>query len=164
MEWSRILAWAFQRHLNPLSWYIRPVFLIVLVYFCYKRSWKGIAATFVLMMSSMVWFPEPETINRDMQVVLEYERMLLADPVKAILTVMLMMMFLILIGTAFWRRSIKWGLVLVNVTLIGKVALSLLFTGESGWAPLGNTLFGLILVNGIGAYVIARRKNRKADV
>ncbi|MGM0867481.1 MAG: hypothetical protein ACQEWF_22730 [Bacillota bacterium] len=161
MEFQEILDWAFQRHLNPLSWYIRPIFLIVLVYFAHKHSWKGVIITFVLMMSSMIWFPAPETINPQMQTVLEYEQMLLSNPVSAIFTIALMMVFVVLILIAFWKHSLKFGLIILNVTLIGKVILSLLFTGENGWAPLGNTIFGLILVNGIGWFIMYRKQKNK---
>lgn len=80
MEWSSILEWAFQRHLNPMSWYIRPIFLVALAYFCYRRSWKGAIITFLLMTSSMVWFPVPERINPEMQAVLDYELMPFVQP------------------------------------------------------------------------------------
>jgi hypothetical protein len=158
MEFQEILVWAFQRHLNPLSWYIRPVFLIVLVYFAYKRSWEGVIITFVFMMSSMVWFPAPKTINPQMQEVLEYEQMLLSDPVSAILTIAVMMVSVGLILISFWKHSLKLGLIILNVSLIGKVILSLLFTGENGWGPLGTIIFGLILVNGIGAFIMYRKR------
>ncbi|MCY7904406.1 hypothetical protein MOB40_05705 [Bacillus inaquosorum] len=141
MEVQDILDWAFRRHVNPLSWYIRPLFLLVLVYAAYKRSWKGIIITFVLMMSSMVWFPEPKKIYLQMQKVLEFEQMLLSSPISAVLTIV----FMIVLAT-FWKRSLVLGVILLNVTLAGKVALSLFFTGENGWAPLGNTIFGLMMV------------------
>lgn len=156
-----VLDWAFERHLNPLSWYIRPIFLIILAYFAYRRSWKGIVITFVLMMSSMVWFPAPETIDPQMQAVLEFEKKLLSNPITAILTLMLMMVFVVSIGMAFWKHSLKMGLAIINITMIGKVALSLLFTGENGWAPLGNTIFGLLLVNGIGIFLMKWMHRRK---
>lgn len=72
-----------------------------------------------------------------------------------------MMVFVVLILMAFWKHSLKFGLIILNVTLIGKVILSLLFTGENGWAPLGNTIFGLILVNGIGAFIMYRKRKNK---
>jgi hypothetical protein len=165
MEFQEILDWAFQRHLNPLSWYIRPVFLVVLAYFAYKHNWKGLIITFILMMSNMVWFPPPETINLQMKAVLEMEEKLLSNPLSAILTITFMMVFVVSIGVAFWKHSLILGLIIMNVTLIGKVVLSLFFTGENGWAPLGNTIFGLILVNGIGLFLIFRKndiqKNQK---
>ncbi|MED4207455.1 hypothetical protein [Neobacillus mesonae] len=161
MEFQEILDWAFHRHLNPLSWYIRPVFLIVIVYFAYKRSMKAVIITFGLMMSSMVWFPAPETINPQMQAVLEYERILLSNPISAVFTIAIMMVFVVLILVSFWKHSLMFGLIILNVTLIGKVILSLLFTGENGWAPLGNTIFGLILINGIGWFIIYRKRKKE---
>ncbi len=95
------MDWAFRRHLNPFSWYIRPLFLLVLVYAAYKRSWKGVIVTFVLMMSSMVWFPEPEKIDLQMKKVLEFEQMLLSSPVSAVLTIAFMLVFLGFILAAF---------------------------------------------------------------
>ncbi|WP_221563245.1 hypothetical protein [Alkalihalobacillus sp. TS-13] len=156
MDFQEILNWAFDRHLNPLSWYIRPVFLIILVYCAYKRSMKGIILTFFLMMSSMFWFPAPEQVNPQMEKVLEYEMNLLSNPVTFLITIAFMMLFVVSILIAFWKHSIRLGLVILNITLIGKVLLALLFTGEDGWAPLGNTLFGLLLINGIGLFFLKR--------
>ncbi|WP_372401848.1 hypothetical protein ACCO40_14915 [Bacillus spizizenii] len=164
MELQDILDWAFRRHLNPLSWYIRPLFLLVLVYAAYKRSWKGIIITFVLMMSSMVWYPEPKKIDLQMKKVLEFEQMLLSSPVSAVLTIAFMMVFLGFILAAFWKRSLVFGLILLNVTLVGKVALSLFFTGENGWAPLGNTIFGLMMVNGIGLFIKYRNRKKRRGI
>ncbi|PJH92696.1 hypothetical protein [Bacillus sp. SN1] len=164
MEVQDILDWAFRRHLNPLSWYIRPLFLLVLVYAAYKRSWKGIIITFVLMMSSMVWFPEPKRIYLQMQKVLEFEQMLLSSPVSAVLTIVFMMVLVGFILAVFWKRSLVLGVILLNVTLVGKVALSLFFTGESGWAPLGNTIFGLMMVNGIGLFIKYRNRKKRRGI
>lgn len=52
-------AWAWLRHLNLLSWYIRPLFLIPFVYFAYRRSWPGIIVTLIALATSMFWFPAP---------------------------------------------------------------------------------------------------------
>ncbi|UYO06200.1 MULTISPECIES: hypothetical protein [Paenibacillus] len=161
MEFHQLLDWAFQRHLNPLSWYIRPIFLIVLAFFAYKRNWKGMMITFLLMMSSMVWFPAPKTINPQMEAVLDYEKMLLSDPGSAVFTLAFMMAFVVSMGVAFWKHSFKIGLVILNVTLIGKVVLSLMLTGDNGWAPIGNTLFGLLLVNGIGLVLLGLQNKQR---
>ncbi|WP_215224670.1 hypothetical protein [Echinicola shivajiensis] len=161
MEFNEFLDWAFQRHLNPLSWYIRPVFLILICYFAYRRKLSSTIITFMVMMSSMVWFPPPTEINQQMQEVLEFEKKLLSEPLSAIVAILFMFLFILAILTAFWKHSLKWGLIILNVTLIGKVLLSLFFTGDSGWAPIGNTLFGLLLVNGIAAILYYYRKKRQ---
>lgn len=46
-----------------------------------------------------------------------------------------MMGFLVLIGTAFWKRSLGWGLAVLNVTLIRKVVLSVMLTGKTAGRP-----------------------------
>ncbi|MBD1380249.1 hypothetical protein [Metabacillus arenae] len=160
MGFHDILDWAFARHLNPLSWYIRPIFLIIICYFAYRRSWKGIIITFLLMTSSMVWFPAPETIDPQMQVVLDYEKMLLSNPLSAVITIFIGVIFVVLACIAFWKHSLKMGLVIVNVTLIGKIVFGLMFTGENGLAPIGTTIFGLIIVNGIGCYIFYRKQKK----
>ncbi|WP_142506427.1 hypothetical protein [Melghirimyces algeriensis] len=158
MNLHDFLDWAFARHLNPLSWYIRPIFLMIICIFAYKRSWKGMVTTFFLMTSSMVWFPPPQTIDPRMQAVLEYEKMLLQDPLSATLTIFVGVIFVVLACLAFWKHSLKMGLVILNAMLIGKVVFGLIFTGENGWAPIGNTLFGLIIVNGIAVYLLYRKR------
>ena len=51
------LSWAWSRHHNPLSWYIRLLFLLPFCYFAYKRSTWGIVLTLFALATSMVWFP-----------------------------------------------------------------------------------------------------------
>ncbi len=77
----------------------------------------------------------PERINPEMQAVLDYEQMLLSNPLSAVLTLAFMMGFLVLIGAAFWKRSLGWGLAVLNVTLIGKVVLSVMLTGKTAGRP-----------------------------
>lgn len=161
MDFGQILDWAFARHLNPLSWYIRPIFLVLFAFFAYKHNWKAIVATLVLMTSSMVWFPKPATINAQMQTVLEMEKQLLSSPVSAILALGTMVAFMTLVGVALWKHSLKMGLIILNATLVGKMVFTLLFSGEDGWAPLGNTIFGLVIVNGIAIYIMYRIRKKK---
>jgi hypothetical protein len=35
------LNWAWARHLNPLSWYIRPLFILPFCCFAYRKSARG---------------------------------------------------------------------------------------------------------------------------
>ena len=53
-------AWAWARHHNVLSWYIRVLFLLPFCYFAYKRSLFGMTLTLVALATSMFWFPAPE--------------------------------------------------------------------------------------------------------
>ncbi|MCI0768573.1 hypothetical protein [Bacillus sp. TL12] len=66
-------TWAFERHHNILSWYIRPLFLLPFCYFAYKRNVKGIIITLIALFTSMFWFPKPETVDSKVEKFLAME-------------------------------------------------------------------------------------------
>jgi hypothetical protein len=57
---GEFVAWAWGRHHNVLSWYIRPLFILPFCYFAYRRNLRGITLTVVALATSMFWFPAPE--------------------------------------------------------------------------------------------------------
>jgi hypothetical protein len=57
------LNWAWARHHNPLSWYIRPLFILPFCYFAYRKNLLGVVVTLVAVTSSMFWFPAPSTVD-----------------------------------------------------------------------------------------------------
>ena len=57
---EEFLSWAWARHHNALSWYIRPLFLLPFCYCAYRRSIKGIVLTLLALAPSMFWLGEPE--------------------------------------------------------------------------------------------------------
>src|SRR4028119_1089754 len=66
--------WAFDRHANPLSWYIRPLFLITLAWFAPRRSGWGIAGTLIALATSIAWFPAPAVPDPQILEFLDFER------------------------------------------------------------------------------------------
>lgn len=66
-------SWAFARHHNLWSWYIRPLMIIPIIFFAFKRSFAGITAAIFTLFTSMVWFPEPVETNERVQGFLAYE-------------------------------------------------------------------------------------------
>ena len=60
-------TWAFSRHQNILSWYIRPLFIIPIVICAYKQS-------FSILFMSMFWFPKPEVVDEQVHLFLEFEK------------------------------------------------------------------------------------------
>ena len=67
-------SWAWARHHNVLSWYVRPLFLIPLAVAAYRRSGWGIAATLVALTTSMFWFPAPTATDPWVAQFLAFER------------------------------------------------------------------------------------------
>jgi hypothetical protein len=140
-------AWAWARHHNVLSWYIRPLFIIPFIYFAYKRSWKGMLVTVIALATSMFWFPAPASIDPSVVQFLAAEQEYLtgAWTIQKILLSLIVPAFFILLGLAFWKRSWWWGVAVINVAALGKVAWSVAEGGQAGWAVLVPALVGMIL-------------------
>jgi hypothetical protein len=141
------LSWAWLRHHNVLSWYIRPLFILPFVYFAYKRSWPGMLVTVLALASSMFWFPAPRLPDPQVAQFLEAERAFLLGPLTAqkALAWLLVPLFFALLGLAFWKRSWWWGLAVINLAALGKVAWSVLAGGSAGWAVLLPALAGMLV-------------------
>ena len=164
---SDFLAWAWSRHHNVLSWYIRPMFILPYIYFAYKRSWKGIVVTIIGLLTSMFWFPAPTTVDPAVEQFLQSERDYLLgewtlSKVLASLTVPAFFYFLAL---AFWKRSWWWGVAVINLAALGKVAWSIISGGESGWAVLVPAVIGMLVCDAavyLGVKFIHNRQVQKA--
>ncbi|MBM7605930.1 flagellar biosynthesis protein FlhB [Metabacillus crassostreae] len=141
------LDWAFARHHNQLSWFIRPLFLIPFCYFAYKRSWSGISITIFSLFTSMFWFPEPETVSEQVTLFLEYEVSYLTSELglsKILLTLLVPISFLLL-GLGFWKRNLWIGLSVIVMMALGKMMWSVSSAGESGKSIIIPALVGLLL-------------------
>ncbi|MFC4338136.1 hypothetical protein [Salininema proteolyticum] len=153
------LEWAWPRHLNPISWYIRPLFFLPMAYFAWKRRPWLLTATIAAMLSSFFWFPEPEVVNDDMQQVLDMERDLFADPTWV--TWASLAMIPASIGgllAAFWKRSLGWGLAVINMIIVVKFLWVVANSGLAGAAATALPyVLALALMNG-AVVAIARWK------
>lgn len=160
------LAWAWMRHHNVLSWYIRPLFILPFIFFAYKRSWKGLVLTVIALFTSMFWFSAPAAVDPSVEQFLQVEKEYILgqwtlDKVLASLTVPAFFYFL---GLAFWKRSWGWGLLVINLAALGKVAWSVAAGGESGWAVLIPALVGMVICDAaviLGAKLIRNRQVQK---
>lgn len=152
------LAWAWPRHLNPLSWYIRPLFFLPMAYFCWTRRPAALALTIAALLTSFFWFPEPEEIDPAMAGVLEMEERLFADPTWV--TWVSLAMIPVLLGSlcaAFWYRSLGWGLVVINGGLALKIGWTVANSGTDGLAtllPLGS---GMVIMTAVVVWTARRR-------
>lgn len=143
------LTWAWARHHNILSWYIRPLFLVPFIYFAYRRSWKGMILTVVALATSMFWFPAPAAVDPMVEQFLAAEHNYLtgAWTIQKILLTLVVPAFFILLGLAFWKRSWWWGVAVINLAALGKIVWSVAEGGQSGWAVLVPAVIGLVICN-----------------
>lgn len=160
MEMLQTFAeWAWARHHNPLSWYIRPLFLVPYCYFAWHRNLSGMVATIVLLATSMFWFPAPAHPDPRVVEFLEAERQYLLGPWNQtkVFFAALVPIFLVAVAVAFWRRSVLLGLVAVNVASLIKIGWSLYFGGASGWSVVAPAVLGLAVVNFVALLVLRRQ-------
>jgi hypothetical protein len=158
--------WAYDRHGNVLSWYIRPLFLPPLAWFAYRRSAWGIAGTLIALATSMVWFPAPARPDRRVLEFLEFEKAWLGGDWNAqkILLTVLVPLSITAYCLAFWRRSLRWGLVILNAMAGGKLLWGVVAGDGTGWAMTAPALTGLLLGDIVLVYVAWRLRARRSPI
>lgn len=162
--WQAFSDWAWARHANVLSWYIRPLFLLPFVFFAYRRSWRGIVLTLVLLATSMFWFPAPTTPDPKVVSFLNAEREYLTSGWTAGKVVLsaLVPLTMALLALAFWRRSLGWGLAVMTGIAVAKTTWSVAYD-QGGVRVIAPALVGLAITNGavlIAARWLRRRRER----
>lgn len=94
----RFFEWAFIRHHNILSWYIRPLFIILIILGALKKSYAIIFVTIFCLFTSMFWFPEPKKVNESVIKFLDFEKNYLTngwtvDKIFVLLAILLFLSF-----------------------------------------------------------------------
>lgn len=156
--------WTFMRHQNTLSWYIRPIFLIPICYFSYRRNPLGIAITIFLMFTSMFWFSKPAVVDEKVAEFLAMEREYLTMnwTISKLAVTMIVPISMVLLCMAFWKHSLKLGLLVMVGIAIGKIIWSVTEGGDSGQKVIIPALLGLVLcivLVYIGFRYFEKRKN-----
>lgn len=139
--------WAFERHQNQLSWYIRPLFLVPFCFFAYKRSWSGILATVFLLLTSMFWFPQPDAVSEQVKSFLAMEQEYLSGSWSAskIILSFLVPLSLAALATALWKRNLWFGISVLVFIAIAKTLWSVVFGGASGTSVIAPAIIGLVI-------------------
>lgn len=157
--------WAFARHHNVLSWYLRPLFLVPFCLFAYRRSLAGISITLFLLATSMFWFPAPVTPEPAVADFLQMEIDYLASPwtpAKAVGTA-LVPIILGVLAAALWRRNLFAGLSVLVLIAVLKMTWSVLEAGDAGFsvfAPAVGGLLACVVLIGIGVKRAEKRAAR----
>jgi hypothetical protein len=154
--------WAYERHQNLLSWYIRPLFIIPFCYFAYKRSWAGIMGTMFMVLTSMFWFPKPVEVSDQVVKFLEMEKEYLTGDwtLPKVLIALLIPASLSALAVAFWKRSILVGIAVMVFIALAKMSWSVVFGGESGKAVFVPATVGLVICI-ILVYIGFKRMEKK---
>lgn len=137
--------WAFSRHQNILSWYIRPIFMIPICYFAFRRNATGISSTIFLLLISMFWFPKPDAIDPKVAEFLAMEREYLTEnwTVAKIIVTSIVPTSMGLLIWGLWKRNIKAGIGVLIGIAVGKIIWSVVEGGASGAKVIVPAVVGL---------------------
>ena len=159
-------AWAWERHHNVLSWYIRPLFFLPFCYFAYKRSLFGMVLTLVALATSMSWFPAPETTSPAVVEMLAAEKAYFAADwtLGKVLLALIVPISFAALGLAFWKRSLVWGLAVINGAVLIKTGWTFVVSTEAGaMSHLPAAVLGLAVLNAVILYVRHRMRKRRSS-
>jgi hypothetical protein len=156
---GEFVAWAWERHHNVLSWYIRPFFVLPFAYFAYKRSLWGMTLTLLALATSIFWFPAPGESSAAVKEMLGAEREYLTAnwTLWKVLIALLVPATFAALGLAFWKRSLVYGLAVINAAILFKIAWTFLFGTEAGaMSHLPAALLGIVICDALILYVMRR--------
>jgi hypothetical protein len=156
---DEFVAWAWARHHNVLSWYVRPLFILPFCFFAYRRSLLGIVITLLALVTSMFWFPVPENPSSAVNEMLASEREYLTTDwtLWKVSIALLVPLTFAALGLAFWKRSLVWGLAVVNAAILFKIGWTFLFSTEAGaMSHLPAAVLGLALCDALILYIMRR--------
>ncbi|MGL4439939.1 MAG: hypothetical protein ACRCUE_11745 [Bosea sp. (in: a-proteobacteria)] len=156
---GELAQWAWARHHNTWSWYVRPLFLLPLCWFAWRRSLAGIALTLLALISSMAWFPAPSEPDPAVTAMLAAERAYLTGPWTwwKLALAALVPLSLGLLVAAVWCRSLTLGLWIITAIMAVKVTWTFVFAPLDGaMAHLAPALGGFAVC--LVAILWARRR------
>ena len=123
--------WAFERHQNTWSWVARPLLILPYAYFAWRRSLNGVLLTILAILTSMFWFPAPETVDPQVAgfLAMEKERLLAGFDQQNLIAIALILIYGWALAAAFWMRSVLLGAAVAVSGALGK-ALGLNWGGD----------------------------------
>ena len=159
---NRFFDWAFTRHQNILSWYIRPLFTIPIVIGAFKKSYTIIFGSIFGLFTSMFWFPKPAVVSQTVKAFLEFEKGYLTtgwsiDKIFVVIAVILFFTFLI---CATWCRKWSWVFINIVVCTILKMGHSVIFGEGSGLSIVKPAILGVVICT-IAIWVFFKKRKAK---
>lgn len=144
---SSFFTWAFERHHNVLSWYVRPLFLVPFCVSAYRRTLAGMAATLFLLATSMFWFPVPSVQEPSVAEFLQVEMAYLTSNWTSgkVLATSLVPLTLLVLAAALWARNLRLGLSVLVLIAVMKMIWSVHAAGRAGTSIFAPALLGLLL-------------------
>ena len=110
----------------------------------------------------MFWFPAPETTSPAVREMLAAEEEYLTAnwTLWKVLIALLVPISFAALGLAFWRRSLPWGLAVINGAILFKIGWTFVVSTEAGaMSHLPAAVLGLAICNAVILYLLRRRSS-----
>lgn len=166
LGYEEFQMWAFTRHQNPLSWYIRPLFLLPLCFFAYNRSLAGIFGTILALLTSMIWFDPPSSLNPQAQAFLDMELAYLTrkwDNMTKFMSLFVPITLFLLVY-AYWRRNLWFSMVILGQMILTKVVWDFFYGNEMGNSYLLLAVLGVLLWVSIAYFGKRKMESKKISL
>ena len=147
---SDFADWAWARHHNALSWYIRPLIIIAFAMAAWNKKLLLTIGLGLFFPISAIVFPAPEHPKPFITNFLAEERAWIEalSLWNGIAFVCLVVAFLWLLAASLWKRSFWLGILVANLGGAAKLVFSLFSWGEPGMTVIIPTLFTALVING----------------
>jgi len=140
-----VLRTLWERHKNPLSWVMRPLFATVLFYGLWIHDWVVIGIAIFSLSTSWFWFPKPKHPPVWAEKFIDKELEWLKNPLKNAVGIMFAIAGMGILTWALWNNNVVVSFVLLGITIVGKIIWSSLLE-RSVAKPLTILVLGTYLV------------------
>ena len=143
-----ILRKLWERHKNPLSWVMRPIFATVLFYGIWVHDWATIGVAIFGLSTSWFWFPKPKNPPAWAEKFIDKELEWLKNPLKNAMGIVFGAVVMGILTWALWNNNVLISSVLLGITIVGKIIWSALLE-RSVAKPLTILVLGTYLIAAI---------------
>ncbi len=129
-----IISNLYERHKNPLSWLMRPLFGAVWFYGAWLNNWTVLIIGILGVSTSWFWFPKPKKNYPWVEKFIDIEMNYITPPwtLKKVIPLIFVFLFLVVVTLAFGYRNVRLGLIIFILGALYKSIWSLIVAKQSG--------------------------------
>ena len=123
--------------MNPLSWVLRPLFLVGFFYGVYLHDWLYISICFIGVTTSWFWFPPPKKNFAHTGELIDAEIDYLRKPFRGRKAIELTLGIAAIVWAtvAFWQLKALTGIIILQALLVYKLVWVVELARKASWVP-----------------------------
>ena len=143
IDMGKLASCLWERHKNIWSWFMRPLFGIIMFYGAWQNSWLILLLGLLGLSTSWCWFPRPKSVHPWVEKFINVEKRYITPPwtLPKVGSLIGVLAFVIVGLTMFWFQNLKPALLLM---FLGGLAKSFWSVKVSGRAGIFAACFGIV--------------------